>query len=163
MVGNERRYRRDIEVESVSDFISYVLKQKNKNGFFCYRGQACEAWRPEPSLHRQRKNADVERQSLTELVNEIPDDFQKDVTCFQRLMHSQHYVLPTRLLDVTMNPLVALFLRVVTKNKKIRMALFMYLTFHIGHESYSSQLWANRSYCNLVTVKSGCICWLSVQ
>ncbi|CAM1653285.1 FRG domain [Bartonella choladocola] len=109
MAGNERRHRRDIEVESVSDFISYVLKQENKNGFFCYRGQACEAWRPEPSLHRQRKNADVERQSLTELVNEIPDDFQKDVTCFQRLMHSQHYGLPTRLLDVTMNPLVALF------------------------------------------------------
>lgn len=109
MAGNERRHRRDIEVESVSDFISYVLKQENKNGFFCYRGQACEAWRPEPSLHRQRTNADVERKSLTELVNEIPDDFQKDVTCFQRLMHSQHYGLPTRLLDVTMNPLVALF------------------------------------------------------
>ncbi|WLT08139.1 hypothetical protein RAM19_08575 [Bartonella apihabitans] len=39
MAGNERRHRRDIEVESVSDFISYVLKQENRNGFFVIVGK----------------------------------------------------------------------------------------------------------------------------
>lgn len=96
-------------VESVSEYISYVFTLENQNDFFCYRGQSLESRVPEPSIARQRKNADVESLSLNELINEIPDEFQNDHTSFQKLMRSQHFGLPTRLLDVTMNPLVALF------------------------------------------------------
>ncbi|WP_279090381.1 FRG domain-containing protein [Bartonella apis] len=96
-------------VSSRQNNSNVVSSQQKENYVFCYRGQADFDWEPEPSLNRYKNGADVERKSLTELINEIPDEFRNDVTCFQRLMRSQHYGLPTRLLDVTMNPLVALF------------------------------------------------------
>ncbi len=42
------------------------------------------------------------------LIN-CPDDFEKCHTHLEKLVKMQHYGLPTRLLDITRNPLVALY------------------------------------------------------
>ncbi|MFL5294965.1 MAG: FRG domain-containing protein [Phenylobacterium sp.] len=57
------------------------------------------AWRFMPSEDRLCK----------ELLIAHYDEFQGDQYCFDRLVRMQHYGLPTRLLDITTNPLVALF------------------------------------------------------
>ena len=44
-----------------------------------------------------------------ELLRRCPDDFSTCTTIFERLVKMQHYSLPTRLLDITSNPLVALY------------------------------------------------------
>ncbi|WP_173977738.1 FRG domain-containing protein, partial [Magnetospirillum sp. UT-4] len=44
-----------------------------------------------------------------ELLIAHNDEFQGDQYCFDRLVRMQHYGLPTRLLDISGNPLVALF------------------------------------------------------
>ena len=44
-----------------------------------------------------------------ELLIAHHDEFQGDQYCFDRLVRMQHYGLPTRLLDISGNPLVALF------------------------------------------------------
>ena len=46
---------------------------------------------------------------IKELLIAHYDEFQSDQYCFDRLVRMQHFGLPTRLLDISGNPLVALF------------------------------------------------------
>ena len=78
-----------------------------------FRGHADSAWPAKPSLFRQKPDvAEFEAEMIRELISLYPHDFLHDNSMFDRLVRMQHYGLPTRLLDVTKNPLVALFFSV---------------------------------------------------
>ncbi|EHR6472058.1 FRG domain-containing protein [Vibrio parahaemolyticus] len=82
-----------------------------------FRGQTKEIYQPIPSVFRNTdpkdKNSALfsEREHIMfeQLVASCPNDFLSCQSALDHLVKMQHYGLPTRLLDITSNPLVALY------------------------------------------------------
>jgi hypothetical protein len=101
--------------DSVESFLRLLYDSPAKSGtetFF--RGHSDAHYELTPSLLRKWGNGDwqfmpSEDRLCKELLIAHHDEFQGDQYCFDRLVRMQHYGLPTRLLDISGNPLVALF------------------------------------------------------
>jgi hypothetical protein len=77
----------------------------------CYRGQRDASWPIEAGIFRREfkgllKN---EKWAVRDLISVHPSEFATDETMFDKLVRMQHFGLPTRLLDVSRNALVALY------------------------------------------------------
>ncbi|VVE51763.1 FRG domain-containing protein [Pandoraea anhela] len=101
--------------DSVESFLQLLYSSPGKvatETFF--RGHSDSRYELTPSLLRKWENGDwqfmpSEDRLCKELLIAHYDEFQGDEYCFDRLVRMQHYGLPTRLLDISGNPLVALF------------------------------------------------------
>lgn len=96
------------KISSVPAFLEKIFGTRETNRVVCYRGESNDAWDLQPHVMRDLK-MDAERNIISELTLEAVDDFDGDRSMFRKLVRAQHYGLPTRLLDVSLNPLSALF------------------------------------------------------
>ncbi|HEX3666156.1 MAG TPA: FRG domain-containing protein [Rhizomicrobium sp.] len=97
---------------SLTDFITVVTDYARSKPFFkCYRGQRNSSWDNVPGLFRPdlRNLENNEKRATRDLISVHPNEFATDQTMFDRLVRMQHFGLPTRLMDVSLNPLVALY------------------------------------------------------
>ena len=76
---------------------------------FYFRGERIDSWDLCPSIMRSENLRSREGEMLFTLMSQRPEDFDQATTALSQLVLAQHHGLPTRLLDITRNPLVALF------------------------------------------------------
>lgn len=106
-------------INHVSDFIKEVVikieelnKEKEYEVFF--RGHSKDSYRLTPSLFRSfgTKGKIYERSEhilYRELITAEPSFFNQEPAAIDTLTRMQHYGMPTRLLDISSNPLTALY------------------------------------------------------
>ena len=101
---------KEIDVSSVAEFVAELaqLHHRDYTATF-YRGHADKDWKLIPSILRTPDGPWVEDELFRDMVAHEPQSFSECRSALDHLVQMQHYGLPTRLLDVTMNPLVALY------------------------------------------------------
>lgn len=117
-------------IENLADFVvwardcSKVFGLRRATLEVCFRGQSLAEWTLKPSIYRGFVPPDHERELIRDFKTHasefLSNDQRSDVDW---LFLAQHHGVPTRLLDWTLNPLVALYFAcedyTITKNGKV--------------------------------------------
>lgn len=99
-----------VEYLQIVNVLSKAKREDFVNGEIIYRGMADKDWKLLPSLGRSDDLSDGQEYNLVNnFLALCPEAFQNLNSNFEILSKMQHYELPTRLLDFTTNPLIALF------------------------------------------------------
>lgn len=99
-----------VRIGSVRTFLGALDKFDRQNDVvFFYRGHSSFTYELKPSVYRDMRWIENEDVMFKELILRCPNDFPSLFSTFQTLVKMQHYALPTRLFDLTTNPLIALF------------------------------------------------------
>lgn len=94
----------------MSEFIEKIVQRDKEAGTETfYRGHADKDWELLPSIFRTPNGVEKEHLLFHDMVAHEPQSFSECKSTLDYLVQMQHYGLPTRLLDMTTNPLVALY------------------------------------------------------
>lgn len=114
MESYENRPEDGMIIESVGDFIHAIKEIDSEseslgsNHIIVFRGQRTSDWPVEPSVFRDQYLS-IEHDLLQQPLLQNPNEFNYSMDAFEIMTKYQHYGMCTRLLDLTTNPLVALY------------------------------------------------------
>lgn len=101
-------------IEKIKD-INKLITNKKENREVFYRGHGKFSYELVPNLLREDPNGkgkvylEGEHLLFRELLTTEPNYFSNDISGFDILTRMQHYGMPTRMLDISSNPLTALY------------------------------------------------------
>jgi len=108
-----RKSKEPIDAERIGSVRNFLTKieayPKDTDHVYFFRGHSNFTYESVPSIFRNPGWIANEDILFKELILRCPNDFRSEKSTFQTLVRMQHYSLPTRLLDITSNPLIALY------------------------------------------------------
>jgi len=108
----KKRKTTSVQPRSLTDFIDEFARYFSGSSHLkCYRGQRNSSWQNVAGILRPEFKALLgdEKRAIRKLISVQPHEFAPDETMLDKLVRMQHFGLPTRLLDVSRNAMVALF------------------------------------------------------
>ena len=103
---------RPVSPRTLAGFIDEFARYSSGSSYLkCFRGQRDSSWPNVAGIFRPdlKELLNNEKRAVRDLISVQPHEFASDETMFDKLVRMQHFGLPTRLLDVSLNALVALY------------------------------------------------------
>lgn len=102
-------------ISSLNDF-HMIISNLQVNGHLFFRGHENMNYLLQPSFSRNKLWVKNENSMFEEIQIECPYEFESHKSHLEKLVKMQHYNIPTRLLDITEDPNVALYFSCANNN-----------------------------------------------